>query len=571
MSAILADQEPFLPGQQPSPASDDEAIQAQVLQALSQSPREPACWMQLGRLLERRGELGEAVEAYLEASSLAPDDPQSRTALGHLFRYLSMPDEAIHWHGEALVRQPQELILRLNHLFVHPIIPRSAEQLIQLRQRCLEGLEELLAQQGALSYGIYAATAHTFPLIYHNCNDRIPLEGYGRLIQGLSRTLIGKDSAWQPASPSQGRTRKRIGFVSGYLSNHSNSLAFEGLIRHFDRSRFEVVVIHLHDSKRDGVQERINSHADQVVVLGNRLAPSLKQLRSLDLDLLYYTDIGMHFYATLLACARSAPVQISGWGIPQTTGLNSIDYYVSVALAEPQDADQHYSEQLVRLPGLPSCYLSSNLPRLEKDRDYFFLPSDSLLLGCLQSLRKLHPDFDAMLEQIAQRLPEAWFVMVEAKIPSYTQILLDRFQRQAPTFWQRLILLSHQNRSEYISLAGCMDLLLDPPYFSSGVTLYDTLHTGTPIVCVEGAFLRSRHSAAAYRLIGVEDPPVATDLEHYVELVVALAQDGPRRAALRNEIRARATAHLYDRLDGVEAFEAFALEAIACRKPCQNH
>ncbi|MFM7314624.1 MAG: tetratricopeptide repeat protein [Cyanobium sp.] len=533
-----------------------------MLQSLSRTPHDPDCWMALGRLQEAQGELSEAMESYLQATSLEPDAPRSRTALGHLFRYLSMPEEAIHWHSEALSRQPHELILRLNHLFVLPTVASSTEQLMHLRGRCLDGLDALISDPPSWRYTNHQSTTHTFPLIYHDHNDRQALEAYGELISGLARNLVGEQWDWKPSPPDRTGRRKRIGFLSGFLSAHSNSLAFEGMIRHLDRSRFEVVVIHLYDSKQDETSARINSYADNVLRLSNKVSRSIRQLRDLELDLLYFTDIGMHFYATLLACARSAPIQITGWGIPQTSGLKTLDHYISSDLLEPEDAAEHYTEDLVRLPGLPSCYLSSNLPNPEHNRDYFFLPNEELLVGCLQNLWKLHPDFDPLLEQIAQQLPEAWFVLIEARISSYTQILIERLQKTAPTACERLILLGPQTRLDYISLAGCMDLLLDPPTFSSGVSLYDTIHTGTPTVCMEGRFLRSRHSQAVYRLIGVTDPPVARNPSHYVQHVVALALDAGRRGALRAEIRQKATRHLYDRLDGIRAFEAFALEAI---------
>ena len=75
--------------------------------------------------------------------------------------------------------------------------------------------------------------------------------------------------------------------------------------------------------------------------------------------------------------------------------------------------------------------------------------------------------------------------------------------------------------------------------FGSGVTLYETIHTGTPVVTLEGHFLRSRFVAAAYRLMEVEDPPVAASPEAYVELAVALMQDPQRRELLRQEIAAK--------------------------------
>ncbi len=160
-------------------------------------------------------------------------------------------------------------------------------------------------------------------------------------------------------------------------------------------------------------------------------------------------------------------------------------------------------------------------------------------------------------------MPEAWFVFIEAEITSYTQIFLNRIAISAPTLAERLILLSRMGRQEFISLAGCLDVLLDPPYFGSGVTLYETIHTGTPIVTLEGDFLRSRFVAGAYRLMGLKRPPIAHSVAAYSDWAVALVEDPAALAEHRRTIAERAHQCLYDRQDVVEAFADFALKAIA--------
>src|SRR3546814_8369575 len=70
------------------------------------------------------------------------------------------------------------------------------------------------------------------------------------------------------------------------------------------------------------------------------------------LDLLLYTDIGMNAFSYFLAFARLAPVQCVTWGHPDTTGIPALDYFISNDLAEPEDAESHYSERLVRLDGV---------------------------------------------------------------------------------------------------------------------------------------------------------------------------------------------------------------------------
>lgn len=138
---------------------------------------------------------------------------------------------------------------------------------------------------------------------------------------------------------------------------------------------------------------------------------------------------------------------------------------------------------------MPCCYLSESLECTELPRDYFLLPPDAPLWGCLQRLEKFVPAFDHILEAIAIAVPDSWFVFVEDRIPNQTQALLDRLARSAPTLHKRMVVLNRMGRQEYLALVACMDVHLDPFPFGSGITLYDSLHTGTPIVTLEGRFL----------------------------------------------------------------------------------
>jgi len=550
-------------------AQDFKAAILCLQEGLHLAPEDPELWSQLARLLLAVGRYGDAIPCLIRLAELEPANAACRTELGHLFRRVGYLGDAIHWHGEALAVQPDSLLLHLNHLFVLPLVAESPQQIAACRERCEQGLRALEQEQRFHDFDReVAAICHPYYLIYHDRNDRELLEIYGRLI---TRALgHGQSPEQRPrlprALPTPGDAsipRIRIGFLSGFFYNHSNARAFDGLILHLDRHRFEVVLIHLATSPRDAVSARLEACCQEVVVLPAPLDAASARLEELRLDLLFYTDLGMHPFATMLATRRAAPVQATGWGVPQTSGLPGIEYYVSGDLVEPPEAQEHYSETLVRLPGLPCCYRSEAIEPLERDRNYYFLPPDRALWGCLHRLEKLHPDFDLALEAIARAVPDSLFVFVEEDVPSLTSLYLDRLARSAPTAREQVVMLSRMDWPDFLALAGCLDVLLDPFHFGSGITLYETIHTGTPVVTLEGRFLRSRFVAAAYRLIEVEDPPVAATPAAYVELAVALMQDPQRRELLRQEIAAKAKARLYDRFDYVRGFEDFALAAVA--------
>src|SRR5208282_698753 len=117
------------------------------------------------------------------------------------------------------------------------------------------------------------------------------------------------------------------------------------------------------------------------------------------------------------------------WGHPVTTGLGSLDYFVSSELFENAEADAQYRETLVRLKGMP--YFSYRPPPpVPRDRAYFTLPEDAHLYGCPQSLFKLHPDFDCILGDILRRDPAGILVLNQSAFAHYRhweEILRQRF------------------------------------------------------------------------------------------------------------------------------------------------
>ncbi len=544
-----------------------EAI-ALLKKGIQSHPDNACAWHLLGELLTDQGDYGEAAAALERAAGLDGANVICRTQLGHLFRNMSMPEEAIHWHHAALRLRPDSVTLRLNHAFVQPLVPRSIAELEALHARTRAEFERIEAEEDQLKlYSDDIGICHPYYLIYENHNHRDLMERYGHL---LTRAFDDRrDPA--PSSPSArpAGARHRIGFLSGFFYSHSHARAFEGLIQEIDRNLFEVVIIHLAQAPADAVSARLNACCQEVVHLPTGIDPSSAALRELGLDLLFFTDIGMHPWMTLLACRRHAPIQITGWGVAQTSGMPAIDAYISGDAVEPADADGHYSEALVRLPGLPCHY---NLEWIEADplpREWFLLPSQEPLFGCLQLFEKIHPEFDAVLEQLAQRVPEAWFVFIESSTTRLTELFMDRLAVTAPTARARIILLARLERSEYLALANCIDVLLDPFHFCSGVSMYESLHAGTPIVTLEGQFLRSRFVAGAYRLMGVDPAPVAQSLQEYVEIAAELIRDSGARELLQRQIRDKAAEHLYNRRDYVRGFEQFATRAITRGDPAR--
>lgn len=551
-------------------------------------------------LLSERGDNQQAVNSLGKALRIAPTSEKVYAHLSVVMIRMRRHEEALQYVDKALQFNPESFIYHcrrarvlqligdwrgaastyakvawmrpnsatyhLNHYLILPGIPASREEIEEARQRFLEGLS-LVENNPALRLDIGdEGIPHTFELAYHNQNDRSLLERYIDLMRKLCEPLIQSVRQKQVTadqSKSTGEDKPlRIGFLSRHFSGHSNAIAFSGLIRHLDRKEFEVVLIHTAHSKRDEVRNTLDSICEEVIQLPEDYSDAYQTLVSSGLDILFFTDLGMNFNEFILPFLCPAPIQITGWGIPHTSGIREIDYYISAAGLEPPGAEDHYTETLIRLPGgLPCHFEDAELSLTPLPREYFFLPPGDTLVGCLQGLHKLHPDFDLLMEKIAQANPEIGFVFVEDSIPSRTRLFLDRLSRTAPSVRERCIPLAFMGRAEYHALCNCLDLLLDPIYYGSGITFFEACFVGTPIVTLEGSNLRSRVVASGYREMGIDDPPIAVSEEGYVRLVSELCINSERRKNLKSAILAN-NSRIFNRFDYVRHFEAFCVQAV---------
>jgi protein O-GlcNAc transferase len=148
-----------------------------------------------------------------------------------------------------------------------------------------------------------------------------------------SRIMAAKYPQWaQPLSmpePDAGG-RIRVGVVSRKWHDRKNwRTVSSGIVENLDDARF-----HIFEYPTSGVS------FEQLCA----------RIRSDNLHVLVYPDLDER--ALQMAALRLAPVQCTTWARTETTGLPTIDYFLSGDLFEPKNAEANYSEKLIRLPHL---------------------------------------------------------------------------------------------------------------------------------------------------------------------------------------------------------------------------
>ena len=518
-------------------------------------------WLLLGVVLRQSGAAAEAEEALQRAFALAPNHPLLLSELGCNARDLGEFER-----GQGLLARARELapdwhVPRWLHDLGLPQLPASDDEVDRAIDACVHGLdgliEDLEDDHHDLRRTALDGLGRTRPFALHY----LPRDTTSTSLRfgDLAACVVLHAVDDELREPLDWRAlehggRLRVGFVSCELRTHTITRYFGGWLEGIDTAVIEMHAWHL-GAIRDATSDRIAARADAFHHLPLAAPQELaRHLRDARLDVLVYLDVGMDERPQVLASLRLAPVQCAAYGHPVTTGLHEVDWFLSSDAMEPEDARHHYRESLERLPGLGVTFARPSAP--SPAIDALRVQGRPLLL-CLQSLFKLVPAFDDMLARIAAAT-DAKIVLFESPrtlSPRFMVRARGAFAARGLDVRNHLEIIDRRPHADYLALVASADMVLDSIGFSGGATSLDALGVGTPVVTLEGEFMRGRQTAAMLRLCEV-DELVATTKDEYVDLAIALCADASRRSALRARILQGADA-LFERADAVPALEAF--------------
>jgi protein O-GlcNAc transferase len=331
--------------------------------------------------------------------------------------------------------------------------------------------------------------------------------------------------------------RIKVGFVSSFFRECTIGHYFRSWLTGLDAGRFERIVMHT-GGTHDVLTAALEQACDQFLPLRGSTTQVAEAIRAARLDVLIYPEIGMGAQNYLLANMRLAPIQIAAWGHPVTTGSSEIDYFLSCAGMEPANAQQHYRERLLLLPGIGVSY-AMPISIAPVTRAQLGLTADRHIYVCPQSLFKIHPDNDDVFCALMARDENAILLFFQGNHAALTQQfsarLSERMKAHGLPQRNQVKFLPRMDAAGFRAVLSLADVVLDTLHWSGGNTSLDALAVGAPIVTLPGQFMRGRQTAAMLRLIGASEL-IATDRGQYVDIAIDVAHDRERREQLRETI-----------------------------------
>eukprot|EP00434_Breviolum_minutum_P011998 symbB.v1.2.010581.t1/scaffold695.1/size172077/9 len=398
----------------------------------------------------------------------------------------------------------------------------------------------------------------------------------------------------------------RVGFVSGLFGASAVGNLARGIIWPLHRKRLWVALISLGPLKKGStgnegtttskaattVMQALLDRADHVEELTwasaspgsvTEVKMARQKIQDLDLKFLIFLEIGLDVRSFVLAHSRLCPFQLATYGHASTTGIATVDFFLSVEAFESHENAGLYSEQLITLPGLPyflpttslDATTSSSWERWKMmledagiERKTCTLHSHSMRVYLVaQSLYKVVPSFDRALLGILSRDKGAVVAIryghpqphIHKRIARRIMDQVDSIKAASP----RLCFIPMQNASSYFWMLRHAEVVLDTFPHSGHTTTLDSLSVATPLVFLQQKHLAGGFASGFYH--AMEEAELlrccmATDVEEYVKKAVHLASHGKYRKKISKLLQRLSTSHVFERRDWSKSLEEFLMK-----------
>jgi len=540
----------------------DDAFQC-FERALQINPDYLDTCLNFGNSLKKCKQYEAAIDCYQHALKIDPNSEKAFYLLGEAYYDLGDCALAKTYYAKSLESYPDDLEAQTALAIAQ--IPKVSKSIPELDSSRIAFSEQLKFLQTNLQQKISPALSakliarHPFYLAYQDENNEPLLSQFGSICASQAQSIQGsldiKNRSMEPHS------RIRIGIISSFFCNHPVWHAItKGWVNHLNPDQFE-----LHLFNTNGIEDEETRLAKSKVATYTNCGIDISDVAQIvvdqDLDVILYPEIGMDTVSKALACLRLTPIQAVSWGHPETTGLPTIDFYLSAQLMESADSHHFYSEKLVPLPNLGTYFEKDPIQAINLDLKKLGIDCNSPILLCAGSPSKYSPSHDQVLVDIAKRLGQCQFIFFDFN-ENLTAILKERlhaaFKLAELNANEFIHFIPFLKKEEFYGLIQKADLYLDTIGFSGFNTAMQALAYDLPIVTIEGTKMRSRLASAILHKLKLEEWLCQSDLA-YVDLVVKLMMNRSLLSTFKAKI-AQSKTILFNDLEPIRALENFLIE-----------
>lgn len=503
---------------------DRAAAERLVRDALARDPASASAQQLLGAMLLEQGRAGEALP-WLERASVAQPHFGTHYNLGLARHAVGSLEAAAAAFRAALELRPGwvDALNNLGTCLLDLGFPAQSA----------EALRRAVVQPDA-SPSVFSNLLLALQYLpEHSLDESLRLHRrYGERIESAASPLPSRP-------PLAHGGALRVGLVSGDLRTHPVGLLLAGLLPELARAGLQCWAYSSRTGRPgDPLPDQLRGQVagwHAIDALDDAAVARLVQADQIDV----LVDLSGHTSHNRLGvfALRPAPLQVSWLGYGATTGLTRIDAVLGDPWSTPAGDETQFVERLVRLP----------VPRLP-----FTPPADApepgkppclgqghVTFGCFNNVAKVSPAVISLWASILHAVPDACLFFKGRQFDHASpRLAVSTALEREGIEGRRLRFEGFDERRDYLRAFAQVDIALDPFPFAGGMTTFDALWMGVPVVSMRGDRMISRQGEMILTPLGLTDW-LADGPEAYRRRAAAAAADRADLVRLRSHLRER--------------------------------
>ena len=492
----------------------------------------------------------EAAAKFAAALAIKPGSPRILAQRGRLYFELYRMDDALADFNAALALSPKlELALR-GKVQIDLMRGNTAQAiatcttLLEHNPRSAVGLVFMgfaYSNQGDMDGAIeYLDAALAIKPDYPDAiRTKIFLQDYRAgadfaLQQQVRRywwDMIGSKQPRRTLEPRSLDPDRRIvvGYVGTEFRQHSAGFTLLPVLRHHDHERFKIICYYSWPSQDEFTQEFkqcADEWVDAMQLSDDELADRIEADK---VDILI--DVSGHTTGNrLLVFARKpAPIQATGFGHATGTGANTMDYVLADPIFIPPSVRHLFPEKILDLPCLITIDPILDVPPSEPP----MLRNGYVTFGVFNRIYKISEEAIGVWSRIMREVSGSRMIIKHGLLddPLIRDNLLARFAAQGVAE-DRITLLGSTARKAHLAAFADVDISLDTFPQNGGISTWESLYKGVPVVAKLGNGASSRAGGSIVTAVGLGDW-VAEDDDGYIEIARKFAAMPEYLAKLR--------------------------------------
>jgi len=335
-------------------------------------------------------------------------------------------------------------------------------------------------------------------------------------------------------SKPKSKKKLRIGYLSPDFRSHVMFYFMYNLLTAYDHTAFEVICYSLGDA--DGFTELLQSKVDGWrTVHYSDYAGAAQLIYEDEIDIL--VELGGHSCngGLPILAYKPAPIQVSGLGYVNTTGLETVDYFLTDRYVDPPVAgDNEFVEKLYRLPHSQFSYTGRSDAKAPQGAAC--IRNKFITFGCFNNFAKVTKEVLQVWQAIMACVPDSRLLLkTEIFNGASACDLAKRRLKDAGFDLERVELRgdSLDYLNEYLSV----DIALDTFPYPGGGTTFDALYMGIPVLTLKGQRHGARFGYSILKNIGL-DAWIAESEAKYIVKAIEFSKQPTLLDTLHRTLRA---------------------------------